>query len=119
MASNEVRVEDVVILSAAQMIKVSGKDSDDLINTFVRGQFKDGRRICLDLELDHMPLSSDDLDVVVDIDSIIWVTRSPHFRTPLSIYLGPIIEDKAPMHKNNHVYVDILVPQSQNDANTI
>ena len=61
----------------------------------------------------------DDLDVVVDINSIIWVTCSPHFRTPLSIYLGPIIEDKAPMHKNNHVYVDILVPQSQNDANTI
>lgn len=75
--------------------------------------------VCLDLELDHVPLTLNDLDVVVDIDSLIWVTRSLHFNTPLAVYLGPIIEDKAPMHRNNHVYVDILIPQSQEDADAI
>jgi len=101
------------------MLQVSAPSSDDLIKTFIGGKHEDGRHICLDLELDHVPLTTDDLDVVVDIDSLIWVTRTLHFRTPLAIYLGPIIEDKAPMSKNNHIYVDILVPQSEEDANAI
>ncbi|KAN0101312.1 hypothetical protein V8E55_001296 [Tylopilus felleus] len=119
VAENQVQVNDVVILSAAQMIKTGTANSEDLINTFICGRHQDRRHICLDLELDHVPLTSKDLDVVVDIDSLIWVTRSLHFHTPLAVYLGPILEDKAPMHKNNHVYVDILVPQSQEDADAI
>ncbi|KAG6369921.1 hypothetical protein JVT61DRAFT_13388, partial [Boletus reticuloceps] len=116
---NRIQVDDVVILSASQLIKTSNTTPDDLVNTFLCGRLDDTRHICLDLELDHVPLTFDDLDVVVDIDSVIWVTRSLRFNTPLTVYLGPVIEDKAPMHRNNHVYVDILVPQSQEDANAI
>jgi hypothetical protein len=112
-------VDDVVILSSTQMIEVSNTTSDDLVNTFLCGRLKDSQNICHDLELTHVPLTMDNLDVVVDIDSLIWVTHSLHFNTPLAVYLSPIIEDKAPMHRNNHVYVDILVPQSQEDANAI
>jgi hypothetical protein len=117
--SNHVQVEDAIILSPAQMIEASMSTSDDLIKTFLCGKNKDNRHICLDMELNHIPLTMEDLDVTVDIDSLIWVTRSLHFNTPMAVYLGPIVEDKAPMHRNNHVYVDILVPQSQQDANAI
>jgi len=116
---NQIQVTDVVIMSPARMNEISEATPEDLISTFLCGRYKDGRHICLDPELDHVPLTADELDVTVDVDSLIWVTRSLHFHTPLAIYLGPIIEDKAPMHKNNHVYVDILVPQSQEDANVM
>ena len=106
-------------MSAVQMNDVSMASQQDLITTFLCGRHTDGRHICLDLELNHVPLAIQDLEITVDVDSLIWVTRTPHFRTPLAVYLGPIIEDKPPMHKNNHVYVDILVPQSQGDATAI
>ncbi|KAL4061925.1 hypothetical protein J3A83DRAFT_4384674 [Scleroderma citrinum] len=111
-----VLVEDVVILSASQMIEIGIADSNDLLDTFVHGQHRDERHICLNLELDHVILTSEDMEVTVDIDSLIWITRSPYFCTPLAVYLGPILEEKAPMHKNNHVYIDILIPQSEADA---
>ena len=92
------------------MIDISGTTSEKLIDTFLCGQLDDGQHICLDLEINHVPLTLKDLDMMVDIDSLIWVTRSLHFNTPLAVYLGPVVEEKAPMHRNNHVYVDILVP---------
>jgi len=112
-------VEDVTILSASQMIQLSGdRNSNSLLNTFTCGRHRDGHHICLNMnmELDGIKVASEDLLVTVDIDSLVWVTRSLQFSTPLAIYLGPILEEKAPMHKNNHVYVDILVPQSEQDA---
>ncbi|KAI5989786.1 hypothetical protein F5J12DRAFT_786595 [Pisolithus orientalis] len=92
---------------------------NSLVNTFVNGRHEDGHHICLDLELDHKLVTPEELEVTVDIDSLIWVTHSLQFNTPLPIYLGPIVEEKAPMHKHNHVYVDILVPQSEADSSAI
>ncbi|KAI5997367.1 hypothetical protein EDD15DRAFT_2162774 [Pisolithus albus] len=115
-SKSKVLVEDVVILSASDMIQTSTDDSSTLINTFVRGKYEDGRHICLNLELDRVPLTSEQLEVTVDIDSLVWVTRDLQFRTPLAVYLGPVLEEKALMQKNNHVYVDILIPQSVEDA---
>jgi hypothetical protein len=110
-------VGDVAILSASQMIQLSGdRNSDKLLNTFTCGRHSDGHHVCLNMELDGVKVDFEDLLVTVDIDSLVWVTRSLQFSTPLAIYLGPVLEEKAPMHKNNHVYVDILVPQSEQDA---
>ncbi|KAI6149952.1 hypothetical protein BKA82DRAFT_4354048 [Pisolithus tinctorius] len=116
---SRVHVDDVVILGASQMIEIGSSTSERLVNTFVNGRHEDGRHICLDLELDHKLVTPEELEVTVDIDSLIWVTHSLQFNTPLPIYLGPIVEEKAPMHKHNHVYVDILVPQSEADSSAI
>ncbi|KAL4065732.1 hypothetical protein V8B97DRAFT_2025634 [Scleroderma yunnanense] len=86
-----VLVEDV-------MIEIGIADSNDLLDTFVHGQHRDERHICLNLELDHVILTSEDMEVTVDIDSLIWITCSPYFCTPLA--------EKAPMHKNNHSEAD-------------
>ncbi|KAI5990547.1 hypothetical protein F5J12DRAFT_786485 [Pisolithus orientalis] len=116
---SRVNVDDVVILGASQMIEIGSSMSEHLMNTFVNGRHEDGCHICLDLELDHKLVTPEELEVTVDIDSLIWVMHSLQFNTPLPIYLGPIIEEKAPMHKHNHVYVDILVPQSEADSSAI
>ncbi|KIN94046.1 hypothetical protein M404DRAFT_35452 [Pisolithus tinctorius Marx 270] len=116
---SRVHVDDVVILGASQMIKIGSSTSEHLMNTFVNGWHKDGCHICLDLDLDHKLVTPEELEVTVDINSLIWVTHSLQFNTLLPIYLGPIVEEKAPMHKHNHVYVDILVPQSEADSSAI
>ena len=101
VAENQVQVNDVVILSAAQIIKMGTANSEELINTFICGRHQDYWHICLDLELDHMPLTSKDLDVVVDIDSLIWVTLSLHFHTCLAVYLGPMFGGQG-SHAQEH-----------------
>ena len=69
-------VEDVTILSASQMIQLSGdRNSNSLLNTFTCGRHRDGHHICLNMELDSIKVASEDLLVTVDIDSLVWVTR--------------------------------------------
>ncbi|KAI6030397.1 hypothetical protein F5J12DRAFT_888205 [Pisolithus orientalis] len=116
---SRVDVDDVVILGASQMIEIGSSTSECLMNTFVNGWHKDGHHICLDLELDHKLVTPEELEVTMANDSLIWVMHSLQFNTPLPIYLGPIIEEKAPMHKHNHVYINILVPQSEADSSAI
>ncbi|KAI6137546.1 hypothetical protein BKA82DRAFT_4023816 [Pisolithus tinctorius] len=102
---SRVHVDDVVILGASQMIKIGSSTSEHLMNTFVNGWHKDGCHICLDLDLDHKLVTPEELEVTVDINSLIWVTHSLQFNTLLPIYLGPIVKEKAPMHKHNHVMI--------------
>ena len=84
--------------------------SRTMVNTFVCGQSPQGHHTCLDMELDHVSLAPDNLKVTVVIDNLVWVTRSLRFKTLLAVYLEPVIKEKASMHKNNHVYINILIP---------
>ncbi|KAI6028031.1 hypothetical protein PISMIDRAFT_23207 [Pisolithus microcarpus 441] len=62
-----------------------------------------------------VPLTSEQLEVTVDIDSLVWVTHDLWFHAPLAIYLSPILEEKALMQKNNYVYVNTLIPYTEGD----
>ncbi|KAI6017374.1 hypothetical protein PISMIDRAFT_25214 [Pisolithus microcarpus 441] len=108
-STSQVLVEDVILLSASDMIQMSTAGSSTLINTFVCGKHEDGCHICLNLELDQAPLTSEQLEVTVDIDNLVF---THHWQ----VYLGPILEEKALIPKNNHVCVNILIPQSVEDA---
>ena len=113
-----VHVDDVSMYGAADMLALGGIDSDASFDAFLRGRAGD-THIRVDLEQDHVPLDSSDIDVTADIDSLIWVTRKPRFRKSTSIHLGPILDKQAPIKKHNHVYVEVLVPQSEEDAATL
>ncbi|KAG2352839.1 hypothetical protein BDR07DRAFT_1283618 [Suillus spraguei] len=81
---------------------------------FVFGAHPTGnQRIIMDLELDmDVP---DEIMISVDIDSYIWVTRDFCPALSLGIYLAPVIDQQAPIQKHNHIYVDVLIPQSAED----
>ena len=100
------------------MLALGGVDSKASFDAFVRGQ-TGNTYICVDFERDHVPLDTTNIGVSVDIDSLIWVTRKPRFRKSASIFLGPILDKEAPIRKHNHVYTEILVPQSEEDAGTL
>lgn len=109
---------DVRIMGASEMLlhanQLVSENAEIYETLFVYGAYPiTNHRISLDLELDmDIP---EEINISVDIDSYIWVTQD--FRPSLSIgiYLAPVIEQNAPIHKHNHVYVDILVPQSAED----
>jgi hypothetical protein len=115
---DHVDVPDVSVYGAAEMLALGAINSEESFDAFVRGR-SGQNHIRIDLERDHIPLDPTDIEVSVDIDSLIWVTPQLHFRKAVSIFLGPVFDKTAPIKKHNHIYVEVLVPQSEEDASTL
>ena len=124
---DSIQVNDVVIISGEELIDIAIHDPslDDECrfghNAFIRGYTShgggDGTPIYLDLERDGVPLSPDEVETSVDIDSIIWATKIFHCKGSVGIYMTPPFHAKPGIFKHNHTYVDIIIPQSEADAN--
>jgi hypothetical protein len=122
-----VRVNDVVIFSASEMIKSTEQYDPPLHeecryghDLFVRGCTSglggDERPIYVDLELDAIKFDTEDILISVDIDSIIWTTKMLRLRGTIGIYMTPPCHSKPGISKHNHTYLDLLIPQSEEDA---
>ncbi|KAG2029292.1 hypothetical protein BDR03DRAFT_840144, partial [Suillus americanus] len=121
-------VTDVEIFSASDLIDYAHHDPplhDECRfgrNAFVRGRtshrFRDGPALYLDLERDAVRFSEEEIETSVDIDSIIWTTKAFRCRGSVGIYITPPFQTKPGIFKHNHTYVDITIPQSEEDANT-
>jgi len=112
---NDVTIIDGSVYGAAEMLALGAIDSTESFDAFVRGRAGQ-THVRVDLERDHVPLGPADINVSVDIDSLVWVTPQLHFHKAMSIFLGPVLDREAPIKKHNHVYVEITVPQSEEDA---
>jgi hypothetical protein len=121
-------VTDVEIFSASDLIDSAHYDPplhDECragCNAFVRGRtshrFRDGPPLYVDLERDAVKFSAEEIEISVDIDSIIWTTKTFRCRGSVGIYITPPFQTKPGIFKHNHTYVDITIPQSEDDANT-
>ncbi|KAG2046010.1 hypothetical protein BDR06DRAFT_1039924, partial [Suillus hirtellus] len=120
-------ISDVQILSASELIDAAQYDPplhEECRfghNAFVRGRtshrFGDGPALYVDLEQDAVKFSEDELETSVDIDSIIWTTKVFRCKGSVGIYITPPFQTKPGIFKHNHTYVDITIPQSEEDAN--
>ncbi|KAG1760492.1 hypothetical protein EV702DRAFT_985523 [Suillus placidus] len=120
------RVSDVDIMSASEIIDSAQYDPplhDECRyghNAFVRGRtshrYGDGPALYIDLEKDAIQFSEDEIEISVDIDSIIWTTKTFRCRGSVGIYVTPPFQVKPGIFKHNHTYVDITIPQSEADA---
>jgi hypothetical protein len=95
-----------------------GPSTPESIQAFVQGKIDEDTFIVLDLEQDAYPLSADEILFSLDIDSIIWVTPKLKVRTQLNIHLFPDQLRTAPIGVHNHVYAELLLPQSEEDKET-
>jgi hypothetical protein len=121
-------VTDVEIISAAELINFAHHDPPlndecrDGYNAFVRGRtshrYRDGTALYLDLERDAVTFSEEEIETSVDIDSIIWTTKTFRCKGSVGIYITPPFQTKPGIFKHNHTYVDITIPQSEEDAHT-
>ena len=121
------RITDVEILSASELIDSAQYDPplhEECRfghNAFVRGhtshRYGDGPALYLDLERDAVRFSQDEIEISVDIDSIIWATKVFRCRGSVGIYITPPFQAKPGIFKHNHTYVETLIPQSEEDSN--
>ncbi|KAG1743531.1 hypothetical protein EDD22DRAFT_851488 [Suillus occidentalis] len=125
---HQTSVTDVEIFSAAELINSANYDPplhDECrfrCNAFVRGRasncFGDGPALYLDLERDAVKFSEQEIETSVDIDSIIWTTKEFRCQGSVGIYITPPFQTKPGIFKHNHMYVNITIPQSEEDAST-
>jgi hypothetical protein len=86
---------------------------------FVQGRLpvfnEESKYVHLNLEQDRVDFAVDDIQISIDIDSIIWITKTLVCSNSIGVYPTPIYDGKAGIRKHNHVYVEILIPQSEDD----
>ncbi|KAI0323641.1 hypothetical protein GY45DRAFT_1264276 [Cubamyces sp. BRFM 1775] len=93
----------------------SNPGSTENLNLFVRGFTSDGKFVCLDLERDAVELPLNNILIDIDIDSIIWVTQTLHFKLGIDLAITPTVGKAPPLRKNNHIYVNILYPPTDQE----
>jgi len=106
-----VNVNDLRLVGAESLLGIADEEGDDGI--LLTGQVMDGDYVCVDLLRDHV--EPNHLDLSCDVDSMIWITKAPKFQGPVAVYSVPVIRDRAPIWKNNHVEIQVLHPQSEDD----
>jgi hypothetical protein len=105
---------DARVIGMGQMLMAGPAGSRSSMEAFVQGKIE-SQFICLDLEQDHCPLRPDEVVLSMDIDSIIWVTRLLRVKTEVMIHQLPDSSRIPHLAAHNHVYVELLVPQSDED----
>ena len=106
-----ITVNDLVVVGAEGLLEIAEEEGDDGI--LLNGRTIKGDYICVDLLMDHVEPRH--LDFSCDLDSLIWITRSPKFTGPVAIYSLPVIRERAPIWKSNHIQVQLLYPQTEDD----
>jgi hypothetical protein len=109
----DVVVDDLLVVGAKQLLKLADEEDDMIL---LNGRVGN-RYVCVDLLRDSV--EPDDLEFSCDIDSLIWITQRPKFKGPVGIYSLPIIRDRAPIWKNNHVQIQVLYPQTEEDQEAL
>lgn len=85
---------------------------------FLRGKEREkgtlqnpAKYLILDLEKDHIHVPTDEIDVSVDLDSLIWVTNLENFKArTFELCLTPSWEQNAGFSTHNFVYVNLVFP---------
>ena len=101
------------MMGAQGMINYAAKEQCP--NVFLTGRTAENQYIKVNLQEDATNLGRTDLNYTCDIDSLVYVTASPRFAQAVEVFAAPVIRDWAPIFKHNHIYVDLLVPQSEKD----
>ncbi|KAH7902995.1 hypothetical protein BJ138DRAFT_1120858, partial [Hygrophoropsis aurantiaca] len=113
----DVSVEDGKVLGMAEMLEEAGPvNSPKSVDLFVHGLTVEKKYVCLRPERNAELLCTGEVRVTLDIDSLIWVTHEPRVLGSLKVNVLPYFGSKPPIAKNNHCQVEILLPQSEQDA---
>jgi len=106
-------VHDRITLGAEALLDLADDEGNDLLLLTGRLEHFDRAYVYLDLEKDRV--DPQHIYKACDIDSLIWITRKPKFNGCIGIYEMPVIREKPPIWKNNHIMVELLFPQSEDD----
>jgi len=106
--------DDILNVGPSRMIQMAKRTNSD-IDIFVKGISSAGSYLGVDMTKDAVSLEKDEIMMSCDIDSLVWITRNPQFKQAIEVFVTPVIRHCAPISKHNHIYINILVPPSEED----
>jgi hypothetical protein len=107
--------------SAAELLDQAGRSpgSNQSKRALIVGheQQNDGHNFILNLEKDSIVVNAEDIDISIDIDSLIWVTSAPGFHAAaLNVHMSPVMSARAAISTNNFIQVALLdAPQDEDE----
>jgi len=111
---------NLVTMGMGEMLEAAGLEgSEASMNMFVKGITEEGDWIRMDPARDEYQLTAREYMLSMDIDSIIWITYALRVLTDLAVHVLPYQGKKPPIPKSNHAYVEILMPQSEADKESL
>ena len=110
---------DIVEQSLQDMIANSGPEgSPSSMMAYVTGRVDTGLEessyIRLDVTRDSVQPHS--VDISMDIDSVIWLTRRLRVAGAFNLHTSPYRKKSPPISVANHLYVDLLWPRLEEDV---
>jgi hypothetical protein len=82
-------------------------------NVFICGKDRAGGFFRVDPAADEIHIAAKDIAVSMDLDSFIYVTHQLKFRGAMHLHLLPLLGNRAPFWKTNHVSVKVLCPPTE------
>jgi hypothetical protein len=107
---------EICVMGMNDMLKAAGTEgSRHSMEMFVKGETTDGRLIKFDPSRDACAVPPSDYILSFDIDSIIITGDKLKLLGDVEIEVLPYSGRTPPIPKSNHTYVELLMPQSQED----
>ena len=102
---------DMVVWTLDQMVGAeAGKEGTEKgMRTYINGitgDRNDKCLICLDIQKSRRAVKN--MDISVDIDSILWITDRLKVKRNINLHGMPHRGFKAPIKKYNHTYVELV-----------
>ncbi|PPQ90204.1 hypothetical protein CVT25_001657 [Psilocybe cyanescens] len=117
--------EKTLALSAQSFIDEAGPQSGTEASrrVFLLGREREkgtsqnqDKYLILDLEKDNICLPIENVEISVDLDSLIWVTSIANFKAcAIHLNLTPVYQKKAAFSTHNFVYVNLVSPPRNQD----
>lgn len=106
----------VEVMGMEDMLRCAGLEgSRESMDLFIKGLAPDGKWVKFDPGRDSEDVPPDDIVLSCDIDSIIVTTHKLKVLGDVDIEVLPYSGRRPPIAKSNHTYMELLMPQSEED----
>ena len=106
----------VEVMGMEDMLRCAGLEgSKESMDLFIKGLAPGGKWVKFDPRRDSKELPLDDIVLSSDIDSIIVTTHKLKVLGDVDIEVLPYAGRRPPIPKSNHTYIELLMPQSEED----
>ena len=114
--SGEVDASGVEVMGMEDMLNSAGPEgSEASMELFIKGQTPDGNLVKFDPTKDSYDVPPENLVLSYDIDSINVTAHHLKVLGDVEIEVLPYSGQRPPIPKSNHTYVELLMPQSEED----